>query len=61
MNNISKKINDIEIIEYMYQLKISKYIKENNKSKNKELINKIEKMRDTKEQIIKRIINKEGM
>ena len=41
MDNISKKNNDIAIIEYVHQLKVSKIIKEN-KFKNKVLIAKIE-------------------
>ena len=55
MKDISRKINEIEIIEYIYQLKISRYIKENNKKYKKKKTAKIEKMIDTKEHIIKSI------
>lgn len=55
MKDISRKINEIEIIEYMYQLKVSRYIKGNSKEHKKELTAKIEKMIDTKEHIIKSI------
>ncbi len=55
MKDISRKINEIEIIEYIYQLKVSRYIKENSKEYKKELTAKIEKMIDTKEHIIKSI------
>lgn len=54
MKDISKKINDIKVVEYIYQLKISKCIKDN-KLDNKELIKKVEYMLDIKEDIIKKI------
>lgn len=53
-DNISKKINDVELIEYIYQLKISKCIKEN-KLDSKQFIRKIERIIDTRESIIKTI------
>lgn len=54
MKDISEKFNDIAIVEYIYQLKVSKCIKDN-KMEKKDLIKKVEKLIDTKEQIIKKI------
>ena len=46
--------NDISIIEYIYQLNVSKLIK-NNQQKNKKLVTEIEKMIKRKEERLEKI------
>lgn len=46
--------NDISIIEYIYQLNVSKLIK-NNQQKNKKLVMEVEKMIKRKEERLEKI------
>ena len=56
---ISKKINNLEIIEYIYQLNVAKIIKDK-KLERKQLIKKIEELIETKESVTNKISKKEG-
>ena len=49
--------NDISIIEYIYQLNVSKLIK-NNQQKNKKLVMEGEKIIKRKEERLKKYVNK---
>ena len=46
--------NDIFVIEYIYQINISNFIK-NNKHKNKELVTEVKKMIERKEERLEKI------
>lgn len=50
---------ELEVIEYITQLRISRYIKKNKNTDKKELVKNIQKIIQNKEEWYKKILNKE--